>query len=79
MKDCARMIQEANAYRQHVMDRAADDWDEYIRGTRIVRDEQTGELTEESAYGLDRVLQKLNQQEGYERWKIVPLKDINNP
>ena len=79
MKDCARMIQEANAYRQHVMDRAADDWDEYLRGTHIVRDAQTGELTEESAYGLDGVLQKLNQQEGYERWKIIPLKDINSP
>ena len=79
MKATARIIQDANAYRQHVVDRAMDDWSEYIRGTSQVRDAQYDKLYEVPYYNLDNMLDRLNEHEGYERWKIIPLKDINNP
>jgi hypothetical protein len=79
MKTTARIIQDANAYRQHVMDRAADDWSEYIRGTSQVLDLHYDTLSEVPTYNVDRMVDRLNEQAGYERWKIIPIKDINNP
>ncbi len=79
MQATARIIEDVNDYRQHVMDRANDDWDEYIRGTSRVLDRRYGTLTEVPYYDLQEKLEKLNEHEGYERWKVIPLKDINNP
>lgn len=79
MKATARIIQDANDYRQHVVDRAMDDWSEYIRGTSQVHDAQYDKLYEVPYYNLDNMLDRLNEHEGYERWNVIPLKDINNP
>ena len=52
MKATARILQDVNDYRQHVMDRAADDWDEYIRGTSQVRNLRYNTLSEAPTYDL---------------------------
>ncbi|HVS36974.1 MAG TPA: hypothetical protein VMS17_15545 [Gemmataceae bacterium] len=79
MKAIGRIIEDVNDYRQHIMDRAVDDWDEYIRGTSQVLDRQDGTLREVPYYNLTERLNQMNQREGYERWQVIPLKDINNP
>jgi hypothetical protein len=79
MKATYRIIQDVYEARQRVMVRACDDWSELIRGTRIVRDDRFGTLAEVPAYELEKAVREFNRREGYERWKIIPLKDLNNP
>ena len=79
MKETARILQDGIAYRQHVMDRVNDDWSEVIRGTSQVVDTRFDTVREVDANGLKDVVEKLNEHEGFDRWKIVPLKDINHP
>jgi len=79
MRETACIIQDVIAYRQHIMDRALDDWSEYMRGTSQLYDVEYDQLYEVPYYHVDRMVDRLNDHEGYERWKIIPLKDINNP
>jgi hypothetical protein len=79
MKECSRIVREIDANRQRVMARACDDWSECIRGTRIVHDDKYVEYRTESTYVLDEVVRGLNRHEGYERFHVIPLKDLNNP
>jgi hypothetical protein len=79
MKETYRIIQDVNAERQRAMDRAVDDWSEVIRGTSQVLDRRFGDIHEVDSYELDKLIRGLNEHEGYERWKIIPLKDLNNP
>jgi hypothetical protein len=79
MNETARIIQDVNAERQRVMARAVDDWSEVIRGTSQVLDRKYDTIKEVDSYELDKALRRLNEREGYERWKVIPLKDLNNP
>jgi hypothetical protein len=79
MRETYRIIQDVNAERQRVMDRAVDDWSEVIRGTSQVLDRKYDTIKEVDSYELDKILRHLNEHEGNERWKIIPLKDLNNP
>lgn len=79
MKATHRIIQDVYEARKRVMARACDDWSEVIRGTRIVRDDRFGTFAEVPAYELEKAVREFNRREGYERWKIIPLKDLNNP
>jgi hypothetical protein len=79
MKETYRLYQSANDYRQKVMSRALDDFSEYVRGTSIVYDFRRDEYSVNSTYGLDRLIERLNEREGHVRYRIVPLKDLNNP
>jgi hypothetical protein len=79
MKETARMAQAVVAERQRVMDRAMDDWSEVIRGTSQVLDHKYDTIKEVDSYELDKIVRGLNEHEGSERWKIIPLKDLRNP
>lgn len=75
MRETSRIINEGYASRQRVLSRAMDDWAEYMRGTSVVRDHRFGEHHELASTYVDR----LNQREGYPRYEIIPLKELNNP
>jgi hypothetical protein len=79
LRECHRIVQGVVAERSRVMSRANADWSEVLRGTSWVHDRRFGELTERSSYGLDKVVERFNRREGYERWKIIPLKDLLYP
>ncbi len=79
LDEAFRLIQGANANRQRVMARAVDDWVEYIRGTNLVHDRRDDRLHEVNFTIADRLVENLNRREGYERYAIIPLKDLNNP
>jgi hypothetical protein len=79
MRETYRIIQDVNAERRRAMDRAVDDWSEVIRGTSQVLDRKYDTIKEVDSYELDKILRDLNEHEGFERWKIISLKDLNNP
>jgi len=79
MKETSRIIREAYDYRSLIQARACDDWSEAIRGTQIVHDNQADLLHTVTSYKAEDLVEALNRHEGYERYRIIPLKDINDP
>jgi hypothetical protein len=79
MKETGRIIEDVLAARKRVAARSCDDWTEVIRGTQIVRDERTTRLHEVPSVHLKKLLERMNRAEGGTRWRIIPLKDLNNP
>jgi hypothetical protein len=52
-------------------------WTEAFRGTRIVEDTRTGQWRDvDLAYSADTV-RRLNEREGYPRYREIPLRDLN--
>ncbi len=68
---------DATRNRNRSLDRIADDWTEVRRGTRLYEDTLTGTRRDAPlTYSADLV-RELNQQEGYERYREIPLRDLN--
>jgi len=63
--------------RNRAQDRAHANWTEAFRGTRIVEDTRTGQWRDvDLAYSGDTV-RRLNEREGYPRYREIPLRDLN--
>ena len=63
--------------RNRAQDRAHANWTEAFRGTRIVEDTRTGRWHDvDLAYSGDTV-RRLNEREGYDRYREIPLRDLN--
>jgi hypothetical protein len=63
--------------RNRAQDRMHADWTEAFRGTRIVEDTRTGRWHDaDLAYSGDTV-RRLNEREGYDRYREIPLRDLN--
>ena len=63
--------------RNRSQDRAHANWTEAFRGTRIVEDTRTGQWRDvDLAYSADTV-RRLNEREGYPRYREIPLRDLN--
>jgi hypothetical protein len=76
LQQCGRIIQEANAYRQDAMERSSMAWDHIVRGTWPIEDQQThSRLIPQQDVSV--VVQKLNESEGYNRWRVVPYEELN--
>jgi hypothetical protein len=77
MREAFDLYRQANDNAQRVMENANAKWSEYIRGTRHVRDERDQRVREVPTYGLDRVVEDLNREEGWNRWQIIPVEELN--
>jgi len=76
LQQCGRIIQEANAYRQDAMERSSMAWDHIVRGTWPIEDQQThSRLIPQQDVSV--VVRKLNESEGYDRWRVVPYEELN--
>ena len=76
LQQCGRIIQEANAYRQNAMERSSIAWDHIVRGTWPIEDQQThSRLIPQQDVSV--VVRKLNESEGYDRWRVVPYEELN--
>ncbi len=75
MRETHEIWRRSNEYAQRVYDRAVADFDEVIRGYRTVEDTLTGERRDADLGWVDRVVDKLNEKAGYERYKQIPLRD----
>jgi hypothetical protein len=63
--------------RSRAQDRMNANWTEAFRGTRIVEDTRTGRWHDvDLAYSGDTV-RRLNEREGYPRYREIPLRDLN--
>jgi hypothetical protein len=84
LDNARRSSQEANDImwqtiqnRNRAQDRAHANWTEAFRGTRIVEDTRTGRWHDvDLAYSADTV-RRLNEREGYDRYREIPLRDLN--
>jgi hypothetical protein len=77
MREAHQIYQQGNANTQRVFSDANAKWSEAIRGTQHVRDDKYEKIHEVPTYGLDKVVENLNRDEGYERWKIIPVESLN--
>jgi hypothetical protein len=76
LQQCGQIIREANAYRQDAMERSSIAWDHYVRGTWPIEDQQThSRLIPQQDVSV--VVRKLNESEGYDRWRVVPYEELN--
>jgi hypothetical protein len=71
MRETTRLIQEANAYRQHVYDNTNFAWDETIRGVTMIEDTVTRERAEVDTNYAQKIVDEANRQ-GYQ-WGLVPI------
>ena len=62
---------------ERARDRMHDNWTEVFRGTRVVEDTQTGTRGDVNLGYSTEIVRRLNQQEGYERYREIPLRDLN--
>lgn len=74
MREINRMIQETNAYRQHVFDNTNFGWDETIRGVTMIEDMETRERTEIDTNYAQKIVDEANSH-GYQ-WRIVPIGEL---
>ena len=74
MRETFKIMQEANAYRQHVYDNTNYAWDETIRGVTMVEDTVTHERAEIDTNYAQRVVDEGNRQGN--QWRIVPIGEL---
>lgn len=68
MRDCNKIMRDTIARRQEVFDNANADWDEYIRGSRGVVNDVTGERVEVHPNDGTRAEDELNRTGGAGTW-----------
>ena len=76
LRECGRIISEANAFRQDAMERSSMAWDHYVRGTWPIEDQQT-HARYISEQDVNAVVRQLNESEGQARWRVVPYDQLN--
>jgi hypothetical protein len=77
LREAGEIWRRSTQTRERVEQRIHDKWTEVFRGTRIVEDTQTGRRGDvDLAWSTDFV-RKLNEREGYGRYREVPLWQFN--
>ena len=77
LKEAGEICRQASGNRERAQQRIHDKWTEVIRGTRIVEDSLTGERRDANlAWSVD-IVRKMNEAEGYDRFRELPLWQLN--
>jgi len=76
LRECGRIISAANAFRQDAMERSSIAWDHVVRGTWPIEDQQT-HARYIAPQDVNAIVQKLNESEGADRWRVVPYEELN--
>lgn len=76
MRETGQMIDQSYTRRQASNDAIHADWTEYMRDTTNVADVETGELYDAPLYDINRLVNGLNEATGYERYRHIPLRDL---
>jgi hypothetical protein len=77
LREANQILEDTMAARRRSQDRTFADWDEYIRGYRTVLDTVTGDRFEVDLGNSTEVVRRLNEAEGTERYREIPLRDLN--
>lgn len=75
MQEANRIYQEAIGQQGKAMDRTMADWAEMMRSNRTVEDQLTGERGEANLGWVNEIVNKLNEHEGWNRYKPIPLRE----
>ncbi|RMG51973.1 MAG: hypothetical protein D6723_09620 [Acidobacteria bacterium] len=76
MGEAHRIYRQATQNAERVMERALDDWAEVMRGSRTVEDTLTGERGQADLGWVNRIVEKMNEREGWNRYRAIPLRDL---
>jgi hypothetical protein len=68
---------DATRSQDRARERMHNNWTEAFRGTRVIEDTQTGTRSDVSLGYSAEIVRRLNQQEGYDRYREIPLRDLN--
>jgi hypothetical protein len=77
LREAGQIWEQTTANRQRAEQRMHDKWTEVFRGTRIVEDTETGRRTDVNLGWSTEIVRRLNQSEGYERYREIPLWELN--
>lgn len=76
MKEIGNIINQSYNYRQRSQDRIAANWTEVIRDQTFLQDRELGSNYEVPLTSVQDWTRSLNEAAGYERYRHVPLRDI---
>jgi hypothetical protein len=77
LKEVGEIYRQTAQNRERSQDRIHDKWTEVIRGTRIVEDTLTGERRDVDLGYSKEIVRRLNQGEGTDRYREIPLWQLN--
>jgi len=77
LREAGEIYRQATGNRESAQQRMHDKWTEVIRGTRILEDSLTGDRRSVDLAWSTDIVRKLNQFEGYDRYREIPLWQLN--
>ncbi|MBN2093046.1 hypothetical protein JW964_25710, partial [candidate division KSB1 bacterium] len=77
LNEANQIYQQAMQERDRVMEDAFSDWDEYIRGYRFIEDTDNNNLYQVNLHLAQPLVQKLNDDLGYQCYREVPMREFN--
>ena len=77
LREASQIWEQSTANRQRSEEKIHNMWIEVIRGTRVVEDIDTGRRTDVNLGWSTEIVRTLNQAEGRERYREIPLWDLN--
>ena len=77
MKEIGEIYRQTAQNRERSQQRIHDKWTEVIQGTRIVEDTLTGERRDVDLGHSKEIVRRLNQGEGTDRYREIPLWQLN--
>jgi hypothetical protein len=78
MKEIGQIIQSVQNNRERAQADANYNWTEYIRGETFMKDTQMNEVSTQSLQYVNQLVKGLNQQEGYQRYQVLPMREYYN-
>jgi len=77
LREAGDIYRQATGNRERAQQRMHDKWTEVFRGSRIVEDSLTGDRGSANLAWSKDIVRKLNEAEGYNRYREVPLWKLN--
>jgi hypothetical protein len=77
LREAGEIWRQSTENRNQALNRIHNNWTEAFRGTRVVEDTRTGTRYDVNLGYSTEIVQRLNQQEGSERYREIPLRDLN--
>jgi hypothetical protein len=77
LREAGDIYRQATGSRERAQQRMHDKWTEVFRGSRIVEDSLTGDRGSANLAWSKDIVRKLNEAEGYNRYREIPLWQLN--
>ncbi len=78
LQEAGDIYQQASSARENSLQKMHDQWIEAIQGTRIIEDSLTNERRDIDLGWSKEIVQRMNQNAGYQRYQEIPLWQLNH-